>query len=77
MPLDLRLPLGLLFTVLGAVLAGAGVLSDARAHGVNVNVWWGVVLILFGTGSLALAGLRRRRARDGAQIPSAQTPRSR
>jgi hypothetical protein len=52
MGLDIRLPIGLLFTLVGAVLVGFGLLSDAalyqRSLGFNVNLWWGLVLLAFG-----------------------------
>jgi hypothetical protein len=52
MGLDIRLPIGLLFTVVGAVLAGYGLLTDPalyqRSLGFNVNLWWGLVLLAFG-----------------------------
>jgi hypothetical protein len=52
MGLDIRLPIGLLFTLVGAVLVGYGVLSEAtlyqRSLGFNVNLWWGLVLLAFG-----------------------------
>jgi hypothetical protein len=44
--------MGLLFTLVGAVLAGFGLLSDPalyrRSLGFNVNLWWGLVLLVFG-----------------------------
>lgn len=55
MQLDLRIPIGLLFTVLGLVLAAAGVLSGVRVQGINVNLLWGVVLMIFGGGALYLS----------------------
>jgi hypothetical protein len=52
MRLDIRLPIGLFFTVLGAVLVIYGLLSDpsvyARSLGYNVNVLWGGVVLMFG-----------------------------
>jgi hypothetical protein len=52
MRLDIRLPIGLLFAILGALLAGYGLASDAaiyqRSLGYNVNLWWGLVLLVFG-----------------------------
>jgi len=59
MQLDLRVPLGLLFAVLGAVLAAAGFVFGERVQEINVNLWWGVVLLMFGVGSLFVAGVRR------------------
>ncbi|MGD0214630.1 MAG: hypothetical protein ABSB87_15490 [Terriglobales bacterium] len=52
MGLDIRLPIGLLFSVLGFLLAGFGVISDKgiyqRSLGLNVNLAWGVILLIFG-----------------------------
>ena len=59
MNLDLRLPIGLMFSIFGLMLTGYGFLSDAtiyaRSLGVNVNLWWGLVLLGFGLVMLALA----------------------
>ena len=71
--LDIRLPIGGLFTVLGAILVVYGaVTSNATAHyerslGININVWWGLAILLFGLMMVFLArragpgGMRRRR----------------
>ena len=52
MNLDLRLPIGLMFSIYGLVLTGYGLVSDraiySRSLGINVNLWWGIVLLLFG-----------------------------
>ena len=59
MNLDLRLPIGLMFTIFGAMLVGWGLVSGeaiyARSLGINVNLWWGLVLVAFGLAMLALA----------------------
>lgn len=64
MSLDLRLPIGLMFSLFGAMLAIYGAVSDssiyARSLGINVNLLWGIVLLAFGLGMLFLA--RRGRA---------------
>jgi hypothetical protein len=50
--LDLRLPIGLLFSLFGVILVVYGLVSDsglyARSLGINVNLWWGLVLLAFG-----------------------------
>ena len=65
MNLDLRLPLGLMFTVFGALLVGYGLVSDRaiydRSLGINVNLWWGLVLLAFGILMLLLAARGRGR----------------
>ena len=52
MGLDIRIPMGLMFTILGVMVTGYGIFSDRaiyqRSLGVNVNLWWGLVLLVFG-----------------------------
>ena len=59
MRLDIRLPIGALFTLLGVFLAGFGATGDRaiyqRSLGINVNLGWGLVLLAFGLTMLALA----------------------
>ncbi len=59
MKLDLRLPIGLMFAVYGAILVVLGLGSDKaiyeRSLGINVNLWWGLVLLAFGIGMLTFA----------------------
>jgi hypothetical protein len=67
MNFDLRLPLGLLFTLFGGMLVIYGLGSDpaiyARSLGYNVNLDWGAVMLAFGLVMLVLA-LRARRNRS-------------
>ncbi len=59
MGLDLRFPIGLLFTALALVLIIYGLVSDpaiyARSLGFNVNLGWGCVLLVFGLSMLAVS----------------------
>jgi hypothetical protein len=59
MKLDLRLPIGLMFTIVGVLLTVFGFTSDTtiyeRSLGINVNLWWGLVLLAFGLVMLGLA----------------------
>jgi len=59
MRLDLRLPIGLMFSLFGAILVVYGLVSNPaiyqRSLGINVNLWWGIVLVLFGLVMLGLA----------------------
>lgn len=65
MGLDIRLPIGILFTLLGLLLTGYGIVSDPaiyrRALGMNVNLYWGAVMLLFGVMVLTLALRAQRR----------------
>jgi len=57
--LDVRIPIGGMFTVFGVVLIVFGIFSDKalyeRSLGINVNLWWGLVLLVFGLVMLWLA----------------------
>jgi hypothetical protein len=64
MRFDLRLPIGLMFSVFGVLLTVFGLVSDRaiyqRSLGINVNLWWGLVLVVFGAVMLGLAMRGRR-----------------
>ena len=73
MNLDVRLPIGLMFSVFGVLLAVFGLISDPKIYaehslGINVNLDWGLVLLVFGLTMLVLA-LRARRARSPTAAP--------
>ncbi|HEV2456545.1 MAG TPA: hypothetical protein VGY98_19945 [Verrucomicrobiae bacterium] len=52
--LDLRWPIGLMFTLIGALLVVYGAATNsnvdmyANSLGININVKWGIVLLIFG-----------------------------
>lgn len=52
--LDLRWPIGLMFSLIGALLAiyGAATRTDTALYehslGININIIWGIVLLIFG-----------------------------
>jgi hypothetical protein len=54
MSLDLRIPMGLMFTLTGVILALFGLRTNgnvelyAKSLGINANLWWGLVLLVFG-----------------------------
>lgn len=53
MNLDVRLPMALLFAIVGAILVVHGFLADPAIYekhslGININVGWGLVLLAFG-----------------------------
>jgi hypothetical protein len=62
MNLDIRWPMGILFVLFGALIGGYGALGQtAPIEGLNVNLLWGSVLLVFG---LAMLWLARRGARQ-------------
>ena len=66
MGFDIRMPIGMLFTLFGILLVGYGaatqgsVMYEEHSLGVNMNVWWGAALLAFGRAMLALTRLRRK-----------------
>ncbi|MDE3172491.1 MAG: hypothetical protein KGN74_05415 [Gemmatimonadota bacterium] len=75
MRLDVRLPIGLMFTFLGAMLFIYGYVTPNAAYGaslgIDVNLWWGLVMLVFGLVMLSFALRARARARRPAP-PSQQ-----
>jgi len=59
--LDLRLPIGGLFVVLGVMLAGYGLVTSGnmemyvKSGGMNINLIWGIVMLITGVVFLVLA----------------------
>jgi hypothetical protein len=77
--LDLRIPVGTLFALIGALLAayGGATLGEpgTAPTGVPINLVWGLVLVAFGTAMLALARRARRAAQDKATPDAEHRPR--
>ncbi len=54
MGLDIRIPLGLIFAIIGGLMAVYGLFTRgsqdlyARSMGVNLNLTWGALMFLFG-----------------------------
>ena len=54
MGLDIRFPIGMMFTLIGLLLIGTGFFTSGDASlyknslGININLVWGAVLLLFG-----------------------------
>jgi hypothetical protein len=66
MGLDIRLPIGIIFSIYGIVLLAYGAMADAsifqeKSLGVNIDLWWGLAMLVFGLfmGALALRASRR------------------
>jgi hypothetical protein len=73
--LDLRLPMGLMFSIVGGLMMiyGLATASNAKLYerslGRNVNLWWGLVLLVFGLSMLGLAWWAHRRSKGGGDSP--------
>ena len=63
---DVRLPIGLLFLAIGALVAVCGLTGDpavfaAHSAGLNIDLVWGSVMAGFGALMLALVAWARRK----------------
>jgi hypothetical protein len=80
MNLDLRIPMGLMFTLVGLILTvfGLSTMGDpmyARSLGINANLDWGIVLLIFGSFMFTLGRLGQKKAdKRAAMEPVKPTP---
>jgi hypothetical protein len=70
MNLDLRIPMGLMFTLVGLILSVYGLMTNgspiyAMSGGLNANLDWGLVLLVFG-GTMFLLGRNGQKKADKA-----------
>jgi protein-S-isoprenylcysteine O-methyltransferase Ste14 len=63
MGLDVRLPLGFMFVILGVLLVGYGMLA-VDMPGASMNVGWGLVLLIVGALMLWLTTHSEKRPRS-------------
>jgi len=66
MDFDLRFPIGILFSAYGAILTVFGAISNGseiykKSLGDNINLQWGILLLVFGLVMLGLAFRARRK----------------
>lgn len=72
--MDIRIPIGLLFSVVGAIISAWGAFGgeaaklDARLGdkmtAINMNLWWGLVLLAFGLLMLGISACSRCKKKD-------------
>jgi membrane-bound ClpP family serine protease len=59
MNIDIRIPMGLMFGIFGLVLTIYGLVSNKEIYthslGININLWWGIVMLVFGLIMLLLS----------------------
>ena len=69
MGLDIRWPIGLMFTLIGVLLVIEGLITgpSAKALGININLIWGGVLLVFGAIMLTLAKIGSGKAPEGKE----------
>ncbi len=70
MSLDIRIPIGLMFTLVGAILLVFSLISSSDIYkvsmGININLWSGIASLIFG---LAMLGLAWRATQKNRQKP--------
>jgi hypothetical protein len=75
MGLDIRWPIGLMFTLIGAMLVVFGAITSSEPDfykaslNINVNLYWGSLLLVFGGWMLIMAWSGAKKA---AQAPASQ-----
>lgn len=73
MRLDIRMPIGIMFVVLGLILAVYGIVSDKaiyqRSLSININLWWGLMLLAFGGVMVWLARRNTSQIRPTSESP--------
>jgi predicted tellurium resistance membrane protein TerC len=66
MDMDIRIPIGLLFAILGLILAAFGLftMNDSeiyvRSLGRNINLWTGIAMLIFGSVMLYFATKKKK-----------------
>jgi hypothetical protein len=61
MGIDIKLPIGLMFTLLGIILSIYGLVTNGNAEmyhkslGININLWSGLLMLVFGVLMLLLS----------------------
>lgn len=72
MGLDIRWPIGLMFAIVGLLMAGYGLVTGSdtelykRSLGININLIWGSILLVIGLAFVIMA------KRDAAKDPASQ-----
>ncbi len=78
MDLDLRVPVGLLFITLGLIMGIFGLTSDPgiyhKSLGINVNLFWGLTQLIFGSLMLTFGRSARQEAPAASTAKGAVAP---
>ncbi len=67
MGLDIKIPIGLMFSILGVILTILGIVTHgdaemyAKSLGHNINLWSGIFMIAFGVFMLLTSTLVRKK----------------
>lgn len=80
MGLDIRFPIGIMFGIIGLLMAAVGLFTGsntemyARSLGININLIWGILLLVFGGFMLVMAmnAQKKEKAAAAASQPQAK-----
>jgi hypothetical protein len=66
MGLDIKIPIGLMFGIFGAILGIYGLATEGnemyvKSLSININLWSGIVMFLFGAGMLLFSDLLKKK----------------
>ena len=70
MGIDIKLPIGLMFSILGAVLTIYGFVTKSdpdiyqKSLNININLWTGIIMLVFGLGMILASLLQRKEEED-------------
>ncbi len=70
---DIRIPIGLMFTIFGVLISGYGLFTKSdtlmyqKSLGINVNLFMGVIMLVFG---LVMLYFARRKKKDKSDLTS-------
>lgn len=75
MSLDLRIPMGLMFTLVGAILLIFGLVTHGsdmyqRSAGIDINLIWGCVMFVFGAVMFLMGRYSDSHAKEPSHEPS-------
>lgn len=78
MNLDLRIPMGLMFTIVGAIMTIYGIFTRGsviyeKSAGMDINLIWGGVMLVFGAAMLLL-GRRAQKVPPSQQVEGTARP---
>jgi len=63
---DIRMPIGLMFTILGLIISGYGIITVSNTEmyqkslGININIIMGVIMLVFGLIMLYFARRKKK-----------------
>ncbi len=68
--IDLRLPVGIFFVLVGAILSVYGYFHPTLVQGYNVNLDWGLLIFIFGSLMTVFGILAQRRPAEPEPQPT-------